>query len=247
MLLIVNGYGASVEYMDSFLKHLDSQEPHLVLSLLHGVSLEEECARVNAIIERHRPTTIMGFSTGCVVISACLLTDRDTDTDTYRRIIFVNPPDISSRKGLCAGLRYLTDPKTTRALTFLGYLWTGLQWVMGPFAMARLYHRVHGARVNEPPAKEIARIVTARSLRDMVVTLKTCLLDPGMQPMIEFVKRGNCRVDVFVGDRDPYQHVARALFEVGPLVRLHRIADADHHMLYHLPRLCADRVRGLLL
>ncbi|NDF13629.1 MAG: hypothetical protein EB060_12555 [Proteobacteria bacterium] len=180
MILIINGFGGSTEYMRDFATPL---KPVMIVSLLHGVSLAQECSRINAIIERDSPTAIIAFSTGCIVACSCDLP-------------------------------------------------TGC--------------RLHGALVNEPRPDELARIVFARSITDLLTTLQTCLLEPGVKPMIDVVKSGRCRVDVLVGETDPYRHVAHALCDAGVSVKLHRIAGGDHHMLYHMPSECAERVKIIL-
>jgi hypothetical protein len=230
MILIIGGFGGSVEYMRAFVTCL---KPAFVVSLMHGVSLAQECRRINAIIESESPAAIIAFSTGCVVACSCKL-------PAGCRLLLCNPPEIASRKML----RFMTyaAPRTT-----LGLLWGATQWLLGSERMAQLYYWLHGAMVNEPRPDELARIVFSRSMVDLLTTLQTCLLEPGVRPMYDVVKSGRCRVDVLVGEKDPYQHVARALCDAGGMsARLHRIADGDHHMLYHMPEVCADRVRIIL-
>lgn len=230
MILIIGGFGGSVEYMRAFAALL---KPVVVVSLLHGVGLAQECARINAIIEREAPDAIIAFSTGCVVACSC-------DLPAGCRLVLCNPPEIASRKIL----RFMTyvAPRTILSVT-----WDATRWLLGSEAMAQWYYWLHGAVVNEPRPDELARVVFARSLADLLTTLQTCLLEPGVRPMFDVVKRGVCRVDVLIGEGDPYQHVAHALCEAGGAsVRLHRVAGGDHHMLYHMPEVCADRVKVLL-
>jgi hypothetical protein len=229
MILIINGFGGSTEYMRDFATPL---KPVMIVSLLHGVSLAQECSRINAIIERDSPTAIIAFSTGCIVACSC-------DLPTGCRLILCNPPEIASRK-ILRRMTYAV-PHTT-----LGILWNATRWLLGSERMARLYYWAHGALVNEPRPDELARIVFARSITDLLTTLQTCLLEPGVKPMIDVVKSGRCRVDVLVGETDPYRHVAHALCDAGVSVKLHRIAGGDHHMLYHMPSECAERVKIIL-
>lgn len=229
MILIVNGFGGSTDYMREF---ADMLKPVTVVSLLHGVSLAQECNRINAIIESESPTAIIAFSTGCVVACSC-------DLPSGCRLLLCNPPEIASRKIL----RFMTyaAPHTT-----LSIMWNAARWLLGPERMAQLYYWLHGELVNEPRPDELARIVFARSMTDLLTTLQTCLLEPGVKPMIDLVKSGRCRVHILVGETDPYQHVAHALCDAGASVKLHRIAGGDHHMLYHMPNECAERVRLIL-
>lgn len=116
MILIVNGFGAGVEYMNGFAKHLALDIPIKVVSLLHGVSFEKECDRVNALVCHTPPSVVMAFSTGCTVISAC-------DLPQDCRIVLINPPDISPRKSLCSALRFLMTTKGP--MIYLGHVWNG--------------------------------------------------------------------------------------------------------------------------
>jgi hypothetical protein len=131
--------------------------------------------------------------------------------------------------------------------TTLSILWDATRWLLGSKKIAELYYWLHGSLVKEPRPDELARVVFARSMTDLLTTLQTCLLEPGVKPMFDVVKSGRCRVDILLGEGDPYRHVAHALCDAGGVsVKLHRIAGGDHNMLYNMPDICADRVRLIL-
>ena len=267
-VVFVGGFGASTNYAERMCVELQRLLSRKVynFSLLHGCTLEEECAHIISKLQgkglSSHPYILMGFSTGCLVVM------RLSETISTQQVILLNPAEVLTRLNLNI-LESLVHPedwdRNENISTYLpmlqrsGYsvtqwkvLWsvfTCVWWLaltlLGSSRVAKLYYKHFGHGFHEPRADELERLLFAprRRLNDLRETLIECILKPSLQSLI---RRADRTINIVEGDVDLlYIPYVRQLYHLNKNVLFHRTIG-DHHMIYHHPVETAQKLSAVI-
>jgi len=268
-IIFIGGFAASNDYSLPMCRELQrlTQKRVYNFNLTHDYTLEEECITIiNTCASNENlmeQIILIGFSTGCLI--AMELASKQL-INVYR-IILCAPAEILTRLNYPL-MESLIDnaPKTNNISSFMpiwqpqkytGFsvlfykmiwkvidpLWRVGMYFLGANRLSKIYYHFVAQYVNEPYADEFAKLLFQKELHALRRTITECLLKPSL---IEKIRNYDGRIDILQGMEDTlYIPYSNLLFYHNKNVILHRVQGADHHMIYHYPKLIAERIASI--
>ena len=266
-IIFVGGFGGSSDYSKPMCIELQKITQKIVynFNLQHGCTLEEECkyilSNINININKSQPVIVIGFSTGCLIAMEL------TKYVNIKTVVLCNPAEVVTRLNYpCMESLLDNSPKTRNISTFLpiwqpqrtnrfsiilyktlwkyiDQIWWLGKYFLGADKMSRIYYYLVARHVNEPRADELSKLLFQKNMKELRKTVTECLVKPSL---IEKIRNFQGKIHIVQGFNDTlYIPYGNLLFYNNKNVLLHR-TNGDHHMIYHHPKITAERIASII-